>query len=377
MTQKIIKNTKEIKTKRCQGFAFFLTLAQVKPEITKQNCLELLLEHEKINLQHYIISEEIHTSDVNKGRHLHIYLRFRKRLILGFKHFDYLGCHGNLQNVRVHDNVINYIIKEDRSPLVNIDIHTVTFKGHLRETLIRLHNEGYQYHTIFALYKAHLPIDKLTSIKNYLFELSKSDERERILNLPGMRYIDRPLIEKRLTPSELVLFDEFDGYKRLVDILNKISKLGYKQNHKDCCCSIVGFSNIGKTYVFNKLQDYLPIYRYPEDGWHLEYQNNLYSGILWHEWSYTLQPPQDYLRTFEGLATDLKIKGAKGQKMDRPYIILTSNFSYVTHIAKRHRNLDEREVYTKSLSNRINEIDFGDKTLMFIPKLFVKITEDI
>ena len=361
-----------------RSICFFLTIPQIDETMSKQSVKELLETYEP-NLEKFVISEEIHTKDSSKGRHLHIWMRFTKRQEFSPKRFDYLGKHGKLEAVKASANVIFYITKEDEDPLSNFDVIKFNLERDFQGTVLRLIGEfKWDWPKLVNKYAPAISKKPWHTMKKFIDEKYHADEICAAKTLIKLRYIDRSLIEKRLTSSELSLFDSFDGYQQLVDVINKCVSLGCQQQHKDCTISIVGEPSIGKTLVFSKLGEYIPMYKYPEDGWHREYLNEVYSFIVWHEWSYMIHSPEDYLRLFEGIGTDLKIKGSKGIKRDRPMFILTSNESWISKIEKRYRRDPiTKEIHVKAMKVRIKEIDFQFRDITFITKLFVRISEDI
>lgn len=362
--------TKKEKSITLRARYFFLTIAQAGS--LKKETIEKLLKEKEMHLIQYCISLEHHT-DVKKGTHFHIWMRFNKVKEFGLKHFDYLGKHGKLEKVKSSANVLQYISKEDAKPLTNFDLAGYNLKKNFEEGVLSLYKQGWSYSKIMLTFPNVVSKRKWISMKKFISEYEEiARETEYRETLKGIRYISREVIETKLSKAEIKLFDSFNGYQDLIDILNQTVALGFNQKHKSCCLSLVGKSNIGKTNLFEQFGKYCPLYRYPEDGWHIGYTNHLYSAIVWQEWEYNLHSPETYLRLFEGISVDLRIKGSKGVKSDRPYIFLTSNMTWKEKVTRRFRN-DKRmlEVQLKALKVRIKEIDFESRDLTFIPKLFV------
>lgn len=92
----------------------FLTYARAPAEASKPS-----LEHHLNSLQpapkHYRIAAERHEDG---APHYHVLLIFEKRTnIKSSRHFDYLGCHPNIQSAKQPRKVFDYIGKEDPAPL--------------------------------------------------------------------------------------------------------------------------------------------------------------------------------------------------------------------------------------------------------------------
>ena len=358
-------------TKTLQGRCFFLTIPKTQG-FTKASVLALL-EKQEPDLQTYLISEESHKE--NECTHFHLYLTFNKRKQFSFSHFDYLCKHGNLQRVKSSANLLQYICKEDLEPLSNFNLIETKLSKKFQKNIIELIEQGYSVNSLFAVHGkalAHKPWLSVQRLAASYKEALKFKHKED-LALNPMQEISRELIESKLTPQELALFDSFEGYQQLIDVFNQIITKRYKQDHKDCCISIVGEPNIGKTYLIRELAQYLPIYNYPEDGWHRSYDNNLYSAIFWNEWKLSVHDMEDYLRLFEGDPVDLKVKGSKANKEDCPYIILVSNDGFKAHLRKRFRYCPAiGESYIRPFQVRIKQINFEKKPLGFLSKLFSK-----
>ena len=101
----------------------------------------------------------------------------------------------------------------------------------------------------------------------------------------------------------------------------------------------------------------------------------------WNEWDIGSVNWTDLLLLLEGFETDLRIKGSKTVKLDRPMLFLVSNETYVQHFQKRFGYLRKTlprsyEVRQVALSVRIQELNFGEQNLFFLQKLFVSVSDD-
>ena len=361
----------------------FLTLSQT--QLTVQEVYESLLNEDK--LEHLAVVLETHTKDVSKGKHIHVYLSYLKKRDLSLRHFDFLQNGVHVEKVKNTECLLAYMNKENVSQ-ANFDVWRKLL-GHSRsmaaKTLTRMALLGFDLKEIQVKYHdilGDLPWKTMSTfaieVANNAYDLSK---RKGLAD--QLRWIDRDLIQKRLTPTELELFDSDPQFQTLVDYINKVKKFGSEQIHKECCLSIVSEPSTGKSSLLLKLAEHYNNYNFPIDGWHRnQYDNHIYSMWTWNEWDIGAVNWSDLLLLLEGFETDLRIKGSKTVKLDRPMLFLVSNETYEQQYSKRFKYLERQspasyKVRKKALDVRIKELDFGEKNLFFIQKLLVGVNEDI
>lgn len=81
---------------RMNAINYFLTYAQC--DIAKEDMLALLVELEGDRIKWCVIAHELHQDG---GHHLHVQIEYeRRRNIRNGAHFDFLGCHPNIQATR-------------------------------------------------------------------------------------------------------------------------------------------------------------------------------------------------------------------------------------------------------------------------------------
>ena len=361
----------------------FLTLSQT--QLTVQKVYERLLNEHK--LEHLAVVLETHTKDVSKGKHIHVYLSYVKKRELSLRHFDFLQNGVHVEKVKNTECVLAYMNKENVTQ-ANFDVWRKLLghsKSMAQRTLTRMTLLGFGMDEILAKYSdvlGNLPWKTMstfaTDVKNATYEFSNRKGLSEQL-----RWIDRDLIEKRLTPKELELFDSDPQFQTLVDYINKVKKLGSEQIHKECCLSLVSGPSTGKSSLLLMLAKHYNNYNFPIDGWHRnQYVNHIHSMWTWNEWDIGTVNWSDLLLLLEGFETDLRIKGSKTVKLDRPMLFLVSNETYEQHYSKRFGYLERKspssyKVRKKALDVRIQELDFGEKNLFFIQKLLVGVNEDI
>lgn len=361
----------------------FLTLSQT--QLTVQEVYERLLNEHK--LEHLAVVLETHTQDVSKGKHIHVYLSYVKKRDLSLRHFDFLQNGVHVEKVKNIECVLAYMNKENECK-ANFDVwrkllghsKSMAQKTLTRMSLLRFDLKEIQvkYHDILG----NLPWKTMSAfaieVVNATYELSKRKGLSEQL-----RWIDRDLIEARLTPEELAIFNSDPQFQTLVDYINKVKKFGSEQIHKECCLALVSEPSTGKSSLLLKLAEHYNNYDFPVDGWHrTNYDNHIYSMWTWNEWDIGTVNWSDLMLLLEGFETDLRVKGSKTVKLDRPMLFLVSNETYEQQYRKRFKYLERQsiksyEVRLKALDVRIQELDFGKKNLFFIQKLLVGVNEDI
>jgi len=84
----------------------------------------ILLEYQKVfekygGIKEYLIAQEEHK---DTGIHYHVYLELNKKIdIRNEKQLDILGEHGNYQSTKCKKAWIDYLLKEDKEPMMNLD----------------------------------------------------------------------------------------------------------------------------------------------------------------------------------------------------------------------------------------------------------------
>ena len=368
----VIKSTRQL----------FLTLSQT--ELCVPEVYDKLLSEDK--LEHLAVVCETHTKDVNKGRHIHVYLSYLKKRNLSLRHFDFLQNGVHVEKVKNTECVLAYISKENECQ-ANFDVWRKLLshsKSMAAKTVTRMAELGHDLRQVQVKYGdllCNLPWETMRKFAHYRAHYAREFSQRKSIS-QQLRWIDRSLIEARLTPKELAIFDSDPQFQILVDYINRVKKFGSEQIHKECCLSIVSAPSTGKSSLLLKLAEHYNNYNFPIDGWHREqYENNLYSMWTWNEWEIGSVNWSDLLLLLEGFETDLRIKGSKTVKLDRPMLFLVSNDTYVNHYQKRFDYLRKKfpvsyKVRLKALDVRIKELNFGEKNLFFLQKLLVSVMED-
>ena len=338
------------------------------------------------SLKDFAVVCETHTADPKKAKHLHIFIEFDKSREISQNHFDFLGKHGNLQRVRSSIAVLEYMQKESevQSTFDIIDRLMSECKSNeeIRKLIFHLLvHKGWQPADITVKFGSKILGTDFRNLIS-LAEQAKADfetNREfEWMKSNRIRTITREIIEKRLTPTELGLYDSFPIYQELIDVVNRILVKGNNHDHKSCTISLVGKPSIGKSTFVNALAKHFTTYKFPLDNWHTQYVNGIYEMWVWHEWDFRIISLSDFLLLTEGEQCDLKVKFAKTKKKDRPLLWLLSNKTFAKQAeSKFSRRKDLRDESIEALQVRIQEFDFGSLPLHFLTKLLVSVNEDI
>ena len=371
-----------LKSSTIRARQLFLTLSQTNLSVPE--VYEKLLPEDK--LEHLAVVLETHTADVNKGQHIHVYLSYLKLRELSLRHFDFLQNGVHVEKVKNTDCLLAYMNKENECK-ANFDVWRRLLahsKSMAAKTVTRMAELGYDLNDIQMKYRDILSTFPWESMKRFAEScvfLDRKASRAKGLS-QQLRWIDRALIEERLTPQELTIFDSDPQFQTLVDYINKVKKFGSRQIHKECCLSIVSAPSTGKSSLLLKLAEHYNNYDFPNDGWHRDqYQADFYSMWTWNEWDIGGITWNDLLLLLEGFATDLRIKGSKTYKDDRPMVFLVSNESYVLHYERRFDWLRKKIPYAfkvrlEALNVRVKEVNFGKQNLFFLQKLLVGVNEE-
>ena len=372
-----------LKSNTMNARQFFLTLSQT--QLTVEEVYDKLLSEDK--LEHLAVVLETHTLDVQKGKHIHVYLSYLQKRDLSLRHFDFLQNGVHVEKVKNTECLLAYMNKENECKS-NFDVWRKLLthsKAMAAKTLTRMALLGFDLPELQVKYQeifCNLPWKSMSIFANEVVNNARDISKRKGLD-KQLRWIDRDLIQKRLTPEELLLFDSDPQFQTFVDYINKVKKFGSRQILKSCCLSLVSAPSTGKTTLLLKLAEHYNNYNFPMDGWHrLPYNNHIYSMWTWNEWDIGAIPWSDLLLLLEGFETDLRIKGSKTAKLDRPMLFLVSNETYEQHFNKRfgymeRKSLSSFKVRKKALDVRIQELNFGEKNLFFLQKLFVGVNQDI
>lgn len=376
--QNSAKKRKESESK-FQGKYLFLTLPhfevnQVQISRLKTQVFEAIRARELPYLVHLGVVRETHKDG---SYHLHVYVQYRGRRTLSPKHFDYLPKHPHVKVVRGLKAVLNYLTKEDSTPLF-----TQGFSPLYQVNKLRIEREP------FALLAQEMRKDPLnfkvwqwivannlsvaasrgnwSKAINQLKRQQQVEANNILRSRVGMKEITRELIKATLTSKELELYDSWEGYQRIIDLLNDIPRYGFHRSHKRRNLLLVGRPNTGKTTLARKIRQYVAVYSFGVDNWFPRYQNWVYPMILWNQFYLRAMPYGQLLNILEGEATDLPFKGGSVLKKDNQLILITSNMTLEQHICSRFRQQYARDLARANLSVRIEQILIPEDKDLFL-----------
>ena len=368
-----------LKSSTIRARQLFLTLSQTNLSVPE--VYEKLLPEDK--LEHLAVVLETHTADVNKGQHIHVYLSYLKLRELSLRHFDFLQNGVHVEKVKNTDCLLAYMNKENECK-ANFDVwrKLLASKTKFAQTLARMSELEYDLEYIQVKYCRELADKPWLTVSRFVLDVQRLKNKPPKSLSQQLRWIDRALIEERLTPQELAIFDSDPQFQTLVDYINKVKKFGSRQIHKECCLSIVSAPSTGKTSLLLKLAEHYNSYEVPSDGWHQHYKNDFYSMWTWNEWSFSDVSMEEMLKLTEGFSADMRVKGAKTFKTDRPMLFLLCNETWNDKYERRYSYLKRQmphvfRVRREAFEVRIKELNFGKTNLFFLQKLFVGVTEDI
>lgn len=372
----------------------------------KGRVLELIWLHQKHRgLANYTIAWQTHQS-VGLA-HLDILLHYEKNIKKSRSSFDYLLaiCPQDLgyftqkqgQKPQVHITpysttrlnvaILEYGQKEDPRLLSNfspedsvrlLELAAIK-KDPYRYFELIMRQDPYNFDLSYYSQKYDLMhnVSGWSSIKTKLTDAQAACRALTEQKKPGILHISRQLIEQRLTPQQLEVFDKYQCFQTIVDYLNQIPKYKYDRPHKTLNLYIYGPKGTGKTSFINQgptnLAQLVPHYDINLQNKYLNrYYNNVYGFISWNQFKYTDFSPNWVLKLLEGLDLQIPIRYASNVKRDNPLIIATSNMSLSQHIQRRFKDQPKLIEMAKSnlLNERIVEV-YVPVNMIFMQKLLV------
>lgn len=326
-------------------------------------------------LRYYRIALEHHANGVP---HLDILLIYEKSLKRQVTDFDFLYKHGKVTTYRkLNPAILDYGKKQDKQSLHNFPTDQKGKEEYSQLIQLQeLKRDSYRYLELQMLkdplhfnlqqyVRKHDLAHHLTgwsSIKTKLKDMQIAAANLTLKQKPGFKYIDRALIEQRLTPQQLKTYDSWSGYQTIVDYLNQVPTYGGYRQMKTKNLLISGLASIGKTSLFHNpnhkadkvcVEDFIAVYPMGMSTWFPQYRSGVYKLILWNEAKLTAHSYDLLLKFLEGSFVDLPTKGGVAPKRDNPLIVMTSNmtlqqmiqqkFAYnQAYIAMARRNLAVR-----------------------------------
>ena len=345
--------------------------------------------------QKYMVSEQTYASG---EPHLHVILGYENRKhITTPNFFDYLGVHPNVQTMRNMKAALQYMHKEDPEPYTNVDLvrQLALLRAKDTNSLYLLLKEQMQKDPFnFEPYRyiADNNLDAAVCKANYTKSIKLlRNVREALCNKllydkPGFKFIDRALIERQLSPSELAAYDSWSGYQVIVDHLNQIPRYRFRRPAKTKNLLITGPPSIGKsalvwqTYLephLNPLNSHVSVYPMGMKDWFPDYKSEIYDVIYWNESKLTSYSYDTILQLLDGSPVMLPSKGGGHKKVDNPLVIMTSNMTLDQMIQQKFNySKDYQKTAKGNLSVRLTNVVVPPKhDLFLIQKLLVSASD--
>lgn len=381
-------------------------------DLLKQQVLDCLLQHQnkrKVKPVNWSIAWEVHPA--SGLPHLDVLLVFQKHIRPRNSSFDYLIKNLKIQQRDVKDEVgvghvwitpysprklnkaiLDYGQKQDPVPITNLTLDTkdqiIALNLLKREPYLYLYNKMCKdplHFNVQQYVKQHQfsqHISNWSTVKTKLKDMQQAAANLSLKSKPGFKYIDRPLIQFRLSPQQLLVYDSWPGYQKIVNYLNQIPLQGNKRPMKTMNLLITGPSSIGKTSLFHNpnhhsdqtaVQDFCAVYQMGMTTWFPQYRSGVYHMILWNEAKLSSYSYDTLLKFLEGAFVDLPVKGNIAPKRDNPVVIMTSNMTLQQMIRQKFNySEDLRSMARRNLAVRVqNVVVPSGLNLFLLQKLLV------
>lgn len=392
-----------------QGTTFFLTYKGISDsglKLEKNGLANYLLNQNPNDLKlrpfKYLVCMQTYDDGTP---HYHAILIYEKRKqITRQSYYDYLGIHPNIQTMRNMKAALDYVYKEDTDPVSNMDIVQEKRVARAKDSssLFELLDEqmkkdpfNFDYlmychnHNLFKeIYKTNY-----TKAINLLKGSQQATCRALLTNLPGLVPITRQHIESVLTPKELVKYDAFTGYAKIVAHINAITAFPNKSEssrlpNKTKHLYLSGPSDIGKSALVNHLPSeehsapgldhyFSTYYLNVSERYFPPYTDYMSSLVYWDQFviDSSIFPKRRYnelLTYLAGSPTQLPIKGRSPvRRYDNPKHIVTSNMTLKQQVDKTFNSPQSRSMALANLRSRFEEINIPKGyDLHFLRKLF-------
>ena len=354
--------------------------------LMKQNPIDRKKPPEK-----YLICEQMYDSG---QPHFHAILIYPQRKeIRNPDFYDYLGIHPNIQIMRNMKSAIPYLYKEDPHPCTNMDVvqelrvSQAQKSSSLYEFLEQnMKKDPLNFDPLLFCHQHDLTKQIYKANYSKAIRLLKDAQRiecnRMLYNKPGFKYIDRALIEQKLSPSELKTYDSWKGYQKIVNHLNIMVKQGGARQQKSMNLLITGEPSVGKTALLwqrnplpgrTSIFNHCAVYPMGMKDWFPDYKSDVYQCIMWNEARLTDYSYNIILQLLDGSPVMLPAKGGGHKKIDNPLIIMTSNMTLDQMIQQKFSYSPSlKEIARKNLAVRIeNVIVPKNRNLFLLQKLMV------
>jgi hypothetical protein len=349
----------------------------------------LIAKETKRGLQYYRIALEHH---VNGVPHLDILITYLVSKTRRLTDWDHLLRHGNVTKYRqLNTAIIDYGTKEDKFSLSNFPEVTSAI---LQVQALQQNPFLYLYRKM-KLNPLHFNLQQYVEshelapyIKNWgAIKVKIKDMQEAAANIslksrPGIQLITRALVQERLTPAQLQVYDSWPGYQTIVDHLNIMTSQKGDRQQKSLNLLITGAPNTGKSALvwqrnppqgFQSLLQHCSVYPMGMAHWFPKYHFDVYHAIYWNQARLTAYSYDTILKILDGSPLDLPSKGGQSRKVDNPLVIMTSNMTLQQMILQKFNyNRGYLAMARENLSVRLTNVVVPQGlTLFLLQKLLV------
>ena len=371
-----------IRAFRLCSTTYFLTYKGISDSgqrITKESLADFLLNQNPrdraVRPVKYLVCEQMYDDGTP---HFHAILIYpRRKQVLSQDHYDYLGIHPNIQTMRNMKAALNYVYKQDAHPVTNMDIaqqrrvarakdNSSVFQL-LYQQMIKdpLNFDVYRYCETHDLTR-HIYRTNYSKAVRLLRQAQRVRANNCLMERPGFKPITRALIQQRLTPFELQVFDSWPGYQTIVNYLNIMTLQRGRRQQKSMNLLITGPPNTGKSALVwqrnplpgrTSIADHCSVYPMGMRDWFPEYLSDVYHCIYWNQAKLTSYSMDIILQILDGSPVNLPAKGTSHKKVDNPLVILTSNLTLSQMIhAKFGHNRHYQQMARANLAVRIQNV---------------------
>ena len=330
-------------------------------------------------LESYLVSVQRHAG--SGLPHLDVLIVYSRQVKNSPTHYDYVLKHGDLKKYRsVNAAILDYGRKEDPNPLGDLDTARVVAESRVKTDLYSMMEAAmlqrpFEFDPIAWLADSSLMAAASRTNVYKTIRLVKDRQNlecnRRLTRLPGFMPITRELIQARLSPDELALYDSWPGYGVIVAHLNQIPRWGCRRPHKTSNLFLYGPPNTGKSTLICAVSRWVATYPLGiKGGWWPEYMTGVYGLLSWDEFSLRIYSYPDLLKLLEGAPMKLPQKGGHVGRDDNQLTIATSNLSIRQHVESRFGSASNRAHSLANLGARFAEVRVpADRPLFLLLKL--------
>lgn len=346
---KVMNKGKALKAKQMTGTNWFLTFPQTN--CPKELAKERLLTAQRIQIKGFMIAQEQHQDG---NHHLHIGLWLHKKATVPPNYFDFVvGKHGNYLRMRSGYGTVNYLTKEDTTP-ISYGLVPVPGSAVAKEQTA---NKKAMKSQSGSRSKSNLSITITTAIQSGCSEREVHDidpgyflrEKRKIQEYITW-WASQQANTKSLSWKELTYNGTDVNTRLIVDWLNLNIKKSraFKQEQ----LYISGPMNSRKTSLLLKLSEYLRTYEIPMEDFYDLYPHPE-PDLLWMD-EYKGQKTIQFLNLIaQGAPMTLRIKGAQKMKLKNIPLIVLSN---LTIAQCYHKAVEKTPHLVEALQTRFLEI---------------------